>query len=47
MLLYLKLLNIEWLETYFVVEEIDERVLSHPHTEIIDPGGYIFMVENQ
>ena len=25
-----KALNIEWLETYFEVEEIDERVLSHP-----------------
>ena len=40
-----KSLNIEWLETYFVVEEIDERVLSHPQTEIIDSGGHIFMVE--
>lgn len=40
-----KSLNIEWLETYFVVEEIDERILSHPQTEIIDPGGHIFMVE--
>ena len=42
-----KALNIEWLETYFEVEEIDERVLSHPDTEILAPGGYIFMVENQ
>lgn len=41
-----KALNIEWLETYFEVEEIDERVLSHPDTEILAPGGYIFMVEN-
>ena len=40
-----KSLNIEWLETYFVVEEIDDRILSHPQTEIIDSGGHIFMVE--
>ncbi|MGB1448489.1 MAG: GNAT family N-acetyltransferase [Flavobacteriaceae bacterium] len=39
-----KSLNIEWLETFFVVEEIDERVLSHPQTEIIDKGGFVFMV---
>ena len=36
-------LNIEWLETYFVVEPIDELVLSNPQTEIIDKGGFIFM----
>lgn len=40
-----KNLNIEWLETYFVVEEIDERVLSHPQTEILDKGGFIFMAQ--
>ena len=40
-----KALNIEWLETYFEVEAIDERVLSHPTSEILAPGGYIFMVE--
>ena len=39
-----KALNIEWLETYFVVEEIDELVLSHPQSAIIDKGGFIFMV---
>ena len=39
-----KALNIEWLNTYFVVEEIDEKVLSHPQTEILDKGGFVFMV---
>ena len=34
-----KALNIEWLETYFGSEEIDERVLSHPDTEILAPGS--------
>ena len=38
-----KTLNIEWLETYFVVEAIDELVLSNPQAEIIDKGGFIFM----
>ena len=38
-----KSLNIEWLKRYFVVEEIDELVLSDPQTEIIDKGGFVFM----
>lgn len=38
-----KVLNIEWLEYYFVVEPIDELVLSNPQTEIIDKGGFVFM----
>ena len=40
-----KSLNIEWLENYFEVEPIDERVLSYPKREIIDPGGHIIMAE--
>ncbi len=36
-------LNVEWLETYFIVEAIDELVLSNPQTEILDKGGFIFM----
>ena len=38
-----KSLNIEWLKQYFVVEAIDELVLSHPQSEIIDKGGFVFM----
>lgn len=38
-----KRLNIEWLERYFVVEPIDEEVLSHPQTAILDPGGVILL----
>ena len=37
-----KQLNIAWLEKYFVVEPIDEEVLSHPELYIIDKGGKIF-----
>jgi ribosomal protein S18 acetylase RimI-like enzyme len=40
-----KQLNIEWLETYFEVEPIDEFVLSNPIEQIIEPGGFIFMAE--
>jgi len=40
-----KALNVEWLELYFEVEPIDERVLSNPQTEILDPGGHILMAE--
>ena len=35
-------LNIEWLQTYFYVEDYDEEVLSNPSTYIIDKGGQIF-----
>ena len=35
-------LNIEWLETYFYVEEFDKEVLSKPEKYIINPGGFIF-----
>ncbi|WP_395375557.1 GNAT family N-acetyltransferase [Marinicella sp. W31] len=37
---HFKTLNIEWLEKYFHVEAIDEKVLSNPH-HIIDQGGSI------
>ncbi|TJY33989.1 GNAT family N-acetyltransferase [Pontimicrobium aquaticum] len=38
-------LNIEWLNTYFYVEPIDEEVLSKPEKYIIDKGGYIFFAK--
>ena len=41
-------LNIEWLETYFYVEDFDKEVLSNPSRYILDPGGYIFFaLENK
>lgn len=39
---YIKILNYEWLETYFRVEEGDEKSLSNPKEYIIDKGGFIF-----
>lgn len=34
--------NIEWLETYFYVEDYDREVLGDPAKYILDPGGEIF-----
>ncbi|MFT5336690.1 MAG: ribosomal protein S18 acetylase RimI-like enzyme [Sphingobacteriales bacterium] len=41
---FVKSLNVEWLQTHFVVEEIDERELSDPQQYILDKGGYIYFV---
>jgi len=38
-----KRLNVEWLEKYFTVEPIDERILSDPLGSIIVPGGAILL----
>ena len=40
-----KSLNLEWLNRYFKVEPIDELVLNNPKREVIDKGGFIFMIE--
>jgi DNA-binding MarR family transcriptional regulator/N-acetylglutamate synthase-like GNAT family acetyltransferase len=37
-----KILNIEWLEKYFYVEEYDKEVLSNPQKHILDKGGAIY-----
>ena len=38
----IKILNYEWLEKYFRVEEGDRESLSNPREQIIDKGGFIF-----
>ena len=40
-----KSLNLEWLESCFFVEPIDELILNNPKSKILDPGGHIIMVE--
>ncbi len=40
--LFIKALNVEWLEKYFYVEPSDILMLSNPKEEIIDKGGKIF-----
>lgn len=37
-------LNLEWLEKYFRVEEIDRVILSNPQREVIAHGGHILFV---
>jgi putative acetyltransferase len=38
-------LNLEWLEAYFHVEEIDRTILSDPESEVIAHGGHILFAE--
>ena len=39
-----KRLNLEWVEKYFNVEEMDKKHLEHPQKNIIEPGGEIYSV---
>ena len=39
-----KRLNLEWIEKYFVVEEMDEKQLEPPRENIIEAGGEIYFV---
>jgi len=43
--IFIKKLNVEWLEKYFAVEPNDEKQLSNPKEEIIDKGGMIFYAQ--
>ena len=36
-------LNEDWINKYFAIEESDRLVLEHPVSEILEPGGHIFM----
>jgi ribosomal protein S18 acetylase RimI-like enzyme len=38
-------LNKAWLQKYFTVEPIDEKIFANPAAYIIDNGGYIFFVK--
>ena len=39
-----KRLNLEWIEKYFSVEEMDKKHLYHPRENIIEAGGEIYSV---
>ena len=39
-----KRLNLEWIEMYFEVEEIDRKHLNNPIENIIEPGGEIYSI---
>ena len=38
-----KQLNVEWISTYFQLEEADYKALDNPKSYILDHGGYIFV----
>jgi DNA-binding MarR family transcriptional regulator/GNAT superfamily N-acetyltransferase len=38
---YFRSLNLQWLRQYHSVEEVDERLLSDPHGQIIKAGGFV------
>ncbi len=40
-----KRLNVEWIETYFRLEEKDLLTLDNPQSSILDPGGEILLAE--
>lgn len=42
---HIKILNYEWLEEYFHVEEGDRVSLSDPQKYILDKGGFIFFAK--
>lgn len=40
-------INTQWLKEMFVIEDIDEQVLSDPQKHIIDPGGHIWFAKHK
>ena len=39
-------LNLEWLEKFNLVESHDLEVLNHPRENVIDRGGFIFLLKD-
>lgn len=44
---YFKSLNIEWINTYFAVEEEDLRQLNNPEESVLNDGGHIVFAHYQ
>ena len=40
-------INAEWIETMFVLEDIDRHVLENPRQTIVDAGGAVLFVEHE
>jgi ribosomal protein S18 acetylase RimI-like enzyme len=43
---FFDVINSQWIEDMFVLEEIDKQVLRNPQENIIDKGGKIWFVEH-
>ncbi|GAB3826533.1 GNAT family N-acetyltransferase [Hymenobacter jeollabukensis] len=39
-------LNVAWITRYFVLEDLDRRMLDDPEGYILRPGGHIFMARH-
>ena len=44
---YFDSINREWIESMFVLEPIDENVISSPQSSIIDRGGHIWFAKHE
>jgi putative acetyltransferase len=42
---YFQRLNLEWLEKFNLVESHDLEILNHPQENVIDRGGFIFLLK--
>ena len=42
---YFEKFNRQWIEKYFMMEPLDEFVLTNPEEAILKPGGAILMAE--
>jgi GNAT superfamily N-acetyltransferase len=42
---YFKDLNVEWISTYFKMEEADYKALDNPDGYILKTGGYIYVAQ--
>ena len=40
-------LNLEWLEKFNLVESHDLEILDHPRENVIDRGGFIFLLKDE
>ena len=41
-----KLLNLEWLNKYNVLEDYDMKIISDPQSTILDDGGFIYLAKD-
>lgn len=43
---FFELINAQWIESMFVLEEVDKQVLRYPQKNIIDKGGKVWFAEH-
>ncbi|MFC4454724.1 GNAT family N-acetyltransferase [Deinococcus sonorensis] len=40
-------LNAEWITAHFEMEPSDVQILNHPHREVIEPGGQVYLAHRE